>query len=137
VRRLAVFVALVFFLAGCSGGQPAQVDPIIPEIIDMTIVIDGQRQAIKEGKDYQLGNQQYFDLQVSDNVTDVEFLFFPEYAERSQALLSQGTKISDGVFRIEWYENVSGIGYFLAYSLSEGKNIAVRSGEFSLSVPNC
>jgi hypothetical protein len=133
VRRLAAFVALVCFLAGCSGGRPAQADPIIPEINDITIVIDGQRKAVKEGQVYQLGNRQYFDLQVSDNVTEVEFLFVPDYADQSQALLSGGTKIADGVYRIEGDYFLSGQGYFLVYS----HNIAVRSGRFSLSTPSC
>ncbi|MDD3073663.1 MAG: hypothetical protein PHS56_04435 [Eubacteriales bacterium] len=133
MKRLAVFVALLLFLAGCSGAQPTQAETTIPEIIGITFVIDGQKQAIKEGKVYQLGNRQYFDLQVSDNVTEVEFLFVPDYADQSQALLSGGTKIADGVYRIEGDYFLSGQGYSLVYS----HNIAVRSGRFSLSTPSC
>ena len=132
MKRLALAVALVFILAGCSGA-PAQADPLIPEIISMTIVIDGQRQAVKEGQVFQLGNQQYFELQVSDNVTDVEFLLFPDYAEQTQALPSPGTMISDGVYRVPCDYFLSGQGYFLVYN----DNIAVRSGRFSLSAPSC
>jgi hypothetical protein len=128
-----VFVALLLFFAGCSGAQPTQAEPTIPEIIGITIVIDGQKQAINEGKLYQLGNRQYFDLQVSDNVTEVEFLFVPDYADQSQALLSRGTKIADGVYSVEGDYFLSGQGYFLVYN----HNIAVRSGRFSLSAPSC
>lgn len=133
MRRLALAVALMFFLAGCSGAQPTRAETSIPKINGISIVINGQKQAIKEGKEYSLEGQHYFDLQVSDNVTEVVFLFVPDYAEHTQALLSQGIKIADGVYRVEWEYNFSGQGYFLVYN----HNIAVRSGWFSLGAPSC
>lgn len=129
-----IIIALIFILAGCGRSHITRAEePII--INSIVFVVDGRQQMVQEGKTYLLGNEQYFDLQISGPVTRVELEFFPGL-DREKAVIYPGEKVSQDLYRVQW-ENLVGEGHFIIYGQAEGKEILIPTGEFTLSAPSC
>lgn len=105
----------------------------IPQVTDMSIVVDGKRSAIVTDKSYSLGNQVFFELSVSADVTLVEYVFFPE-DDSTFAIIYPGIESEQGEYRIEFNNDKPGYGYFLFYNLAGENNVVVRTGHHSLHI---
>lgn len=105
----------------------------IPQVADMSIIIDGKRSAIVADKSYSLGNEVFFELSVSADVTMVEYVFFPE-DDSTFAIVYPGFESEQGEYRIEFNNDQPGHGYFLFYNLAGENNVVVRSGHHSLHI---
>ena len=94
----------------------------------MTMVADGKRNLIAEEQGYSLGNEMYFELTVSDNVTRVEYVFFSSADFPTSAIIYPGIEIAQGKHRIDFPSSEAGHGFFLIYNQAGDDNVVLRPG---------
>lgn len=139
LRYPAIFLCLLL-IAGCFAAKRVSKDKQaenseMPRINQITIISQGERQIVDPGKTYVVRGSHYFEVQVSADVTVVEYLFQPKGSDSNIVMLYSGTETAEGVFTVECPYGGEGTGYFMAYNLNDGNSIGVRSEEFTLAAP--
>jgi len=140
ILRYPVIFLCLLLITGCFAAERVSGDEQtekskIPRINQISIIFQGERQIVHPGRTYVVTGSHYFEVQVSADVTVVEYLFQPKGSDSNIVMLYSGTETAEGVFTVECPYGGEGTGYFMAYNLNDGNSIGVRSEEFTLAAP--
>lgn len=118
-----------------SSGDNKPVSPV-PETGEISLITGGESTPVFPGYNYLIKGEHSFEVQVSKNVTKVEYIFHPEASEETYIILYTGVFVAEGMYTIFCPDHDSGTGYFILYNLADGNSIALRTGKFSVSKAN-